>query len=98
MATIIELEGYRVETAQKPGRGRNLSKPLVRVVRKSDGAFIDFGHESEWTFRLLWERAAGIPEEVTRAWLQEWIEFHEEGAKAYAGEPYWMPGRAAAMA
>jgi hypothetical protein len=50
MATILNLEAHRVETAQAayvPGKTRNLPEPGVRIVRKADRAFVEFGNESE---------------------------------------------------
>lgn len=101
MATVIELEGYRVETVQasyRLGQTSYLLPPRVRIVRKADDAFIEFGQECELAFRLLWECASGTPEDETREWVQDWIEFHEEGAKQAGadGDEYWRQAEVAA--
>jgi hypothetical protein len=74
MATVIDLDTYRIETFQlpyEPGRKAGLPEPQVWLVRKSDGAYAPLERESELSFGVLWERAHGIPEAETREWAQE---------------------------
>jgi hypothetical protein len=71
MATILNLEAHRVETAQAaygPGQTRNLPEPRVILARKSDGAFVELPNETAFT--ILWERLHGTPEDEMREWVQ----------------------------
>jgi hypothetical protein len=80
MTELLNLDGYRIETAQepyRPGQTRNLPEPQVRIVRKSDGTFMELSRDA--AFGILWERAHGTPEEETREWVQDLVrEFYAE--------------------
>lgn len=91
MATFVELEGYRIETYERPSpsAGRDTG---IRVVRARDGAYVEFGREVDVVYGLLWEHANGTPKEELQELTKEWIDSMEtDAALAEAnGGTYWL--------
>jgi hypothetical protein len=77
MAVIVDLERYRVETHEAPHLADLRPKLLlgtVRIVRKSDGAFIDLDQTTDFAFYVLFETLHGTPAHETGHWVQEYID------------------------
>ena len=109
MATIAELDGYRFETVRgvmdwSQARGENKVESFVRLVRKSDGAHIDYGldYGGDVIASLLLDHVHG---RLDREELRDWAAQEEKNGKqadmeaealAEEGkvvEPYWIPAR-----
>lgn len=106
MATIVEVEGYRIETVAGSERALHYDgEACVRIVRKSDEAFLEFRGDCG-AYEALWTHVHGTPEEMQDL-VREWIAFHEGCAKSHEAEmealadagrladvtPYWLPTR-----
>jgi hypothetical protein len=101
MATIAELDGYRFETMHGVmgwylDSAEKEVEPFVRLVRKSDGAHIDYGLDHDGVARLLWGHVHGSG--IDPAWLRNWIANEEKAGKLdWGAEPYWLPARASEL-
>lgn len=89
MTILIDLDDYYAETHFGRCELTDVKhrQPVVRIVRKRDGLLLRFSTADDVAYNFLWRFANDGPGEKTRAWLQEFIDWHESAAKRCAD--YW---------